>query len=192
MENSKKKTKKSVNDEIKNPKNVSSSIDVEDKIKEAHKIFDTEGRKLLEEYINQQKQLVEKQIRNETADIRDYEVLDRKNEDYEITFMVVSSRIKFQPIWTQIFHVTGDFNEFDLTKQYREALNTFLQSEEYAKMQQKLYYKFRMMGVKPIDIYPQIEPQWSTMTRDEKDTRRSNYRMDFKRRKAKQKGNKNG
>ncbi len=187
MENSKKKIKKSVNDETKESKTVSDLSD-EEKIQKALEDFEIEARKTMEEYIYTQRQLIEKQIRNETVNIKDYEILDDKNKNYEITFMVVSSRMKFEPIWIQTLLVTSDFNEFDAAKHYKETFDNFLKSEEYRKIQPKLYYGFRMKDVKPAEIFPQIEPLYSTMNKKEKDAFKSRMRMSYLRRKDKQKG----
>lgn len=189
MENSKKKIKKSVNDETKESKTVSDLSD-EEKIQKALEDFEIEARKTMEEYIYTQRQLIEKQIRNETVNIKDYEILDDKNKNYEITFMVVSSRMKFEPIWIQTFPVTGDFNEFDAGKHFQETIDNFLKSDKYRAIQKKLYYKLKMQGVKPTEIYRLIERDFWKMDTDEKERFRRMLRRYFTRRTAKQKGDK--
>jgi hypothetical protein len=185
MGNAKKKVKKTVNNENKDSKNISDSTD-EEKIQKAIKDFEFERRKQFEETLMLQKQSVERRLRGEVITTR----LDN-TKNYFISFCIFSSRIKEKPIWIHSIEVTGKANEFDFVKTFTERVEDYFNSKEFKVAQKQKYHKLRKQGVKFTEIYPQIEPRYLMMDRNEKLKFRKRLTKGYTRKRAKQKGNKN-
>lgn len=148
--------------------------------------FETERRKQFEENLIAQKKSLEAQLRGQMTEYR------FNNKNYQIQFVVISSRIKDRPIFGFSYEVDAKFNEFSYGQFLQEKLFDYFKSDEYQKAQKKLYYKLRTQGIEPAEIYPQIEIRWAMMDSKEKDNLRRMLRKDFTRKKTKHKGDKTG
>jgi hypothetical protein len=115
-----------------------------------------------------------------------------KKRSYEIHFFVMSSRMIEQPFFSFFIEVEGSLNEFDFAKVLEEATNSNFDSRVFREWQKNQYYKLRMMGIEPDEIYSRLDLRYSMMDKNEKTLFRSRLKADFRRRKAKQKDYENG
>ena len=189
MLNPKKKNKETVENKSRIIKNVSGSVDSEStdelKIKNAVAFFESERRKHFEKVLEVQSKAEEARLRGQLPELR----FDNKN--YQIQIVVVSSRIKVQPILGFAFDVPFNFNEFDYAKVLQDGISEFYQSSKYRDVQQMIYNKLKMQGMKASEIYAQVEIRYSEMDSKEKRKLYDRLRKGFDR-KTHKKADKNG
>lgn len=186
MTNSKKKTGENINVTAENSEVVSKPLTKEEGIKKACEQFVIERRKEFEQTVKVQAEALEKRLRDETP------VYRFTDKSYDISLVLISSRFKEQPIFGFSIGVEGSFNEFAWGQKLQEEILNYFKGDKFRDTQNNLYYRFKTQGMKPTEIYPQIEPRYSTMDSKEKRNFRSRLRENYVRRKAKQKDNENG
>lgn len=179
MKNSKENDEKDADVEVK-----SSKIDIESRKKEREiqkriNSLEEKTRKGLEEILEIQKREYEAALCGERL------IIKSGNKNYKIQLIVLSSRIKGQPIYFIEFDAGANFDEIVFCYLLQKRATDYLKSDEFREIQKKEYYKLRMKGVKPAEIYPQIEIRWLVMDSNEKAKFRNMLRQDFLRKRNK-------
>ncbi|MGI8668477.1 MAG: hypothetical protein ACR2J3_01370 [Aridibacter sp.] len=159
--------------------------------KQTMKSKEKEIQKYLKHYeIERRKQFEERlklEIENEERKLRGENLRpDFDDKDYEIQFIILSSRMPHIPMYFYSHPVDHKFNEFEFASLMEEEFDRFLDSNKFRKIQRKFYYKLRMLEYDEREIYEAIErhyEHWDSKTQKRFRNKMSKYFNDRQERK---------